>query len=171
MEKNAQFIWTNWLVLTQKQRNKMISVLKECEVRGTDATGIAYNCDGLWFTSDLFLLIRCGSDSKASVIMGHTRMTTQGSENNFPITTISKEMWGVDFVSAIFCIMPQRSTHKHRSEKHNLPQTNIETDSYSGAADWKEPSTSKALKTWLKRFEVPLFLLWQRKQFQKAKAL
>lgn len=82
--------------LTQRQKNRMVSVLaKECEVRGTDATGIAYNYQDtlriykrplpahkMWF--------RIPRD--VNVIMGHTRMTTQGSEkknfNNHPLSLI-----------------------------------------------------------------------------------
>ena len=34
-------------VLTTRQKNRILQVLgKECEVRGTDATGIAYNFSG-----------------------------------------------------------------------------------------------------------------------------
>lgn len=75
-----------------KQRAGIISVLsKECEVRGTDATGIAYNSGG-----KLHIFKRAVPAHKmkfrlpenANIIMGHTRMTTQGSEtfnyNNHP---------------------------------------------------------------------------------------
>ena len=78
--------------LTRKQRSRLLTVLSvACEDRGTDATGIAYNYDGrqhiykrplaahlMWYRVPL----------DATVVMGHTRMTTQGSEkhneNNHP---------------------------------------------------------------------------------------
>ena len=80
--------------LSRKEKTKILSVLSvACEERGTDATGIAYNTGGslkvykrplpahlLWF--------RIFEDT--NVVMGHTRMTTQGSErfnaNNHPFT-------------------------------------------------------------------------------------
>ena len=78
--------------LSRKEKTKILSVLSvACEERGTDATGIAYNSGRslkvykrplpahlLWF--------RIFEDT--NVVMGHTRMTTQGSErfnaNNHP---------------------------------------------------------------------------------------
>ena len=83
--------------LSRKEKTKILSVLSvACEERGTDATGIAYNTGGalkvykrplpahlLWF--------RIFEDTH--VVMGHTRMTTQGSErfnaNNHPCSTRS----------------------------------------------------------------------------------
>ena len=83
--------------LSRKEKTKILSVLSvACEERGTDATGIAYNTGGalkvykrplpahlLWF--------RISEDT--NVVMGHTRMTTQGSErfnaNNHPCSTRS----------------------------------------------------------------------------------
>ena len=62
--------------LTVSQRNHVISVLsKECEARGTDAAGIAYNHDGSLriFKRPLparKMQWRLKSDS--SVVMGHT---------------------------------------------------------------------------------------------------
>ena len=78
--------------LTLKQRNRLLSILATaCEARGTDATGISYNAGNrlkvfkrplpahlMWYRVPL----------EATVVMGHTRMTTQGSEkkneNNHP---------------------------------------------------------------------------------------
>ncbi len=70
----------------------MIAVLsKECEVRGTDAAGIAYNHE-----RNLRIFKRPLPARKihfklkpdSAVVMGHTRMTTQESEkfnrNNHP---------------------------------------------------------------------------------------
>lgn len=80
--------------LSRKEKTKILSVLSvACEERGTDATGIAYNSGGslkvykrplpahlLWF--------KVYEDT--NLVMGHTRMTTQGSErynqNNHPFS-------------------------------------------------------------------------------------
>ncbi len=70
--------------LSRKQRAKLLTALSiASEERGTDATGIAYNDGGkltifkrpfpahkMWFRVPL----------EAAAVMGHTRMTTQGSE-------------------------------------------------------------------------------------------
>ena len=71
--------------LTQKQKNRLLNILSvACEARGTDATGISYNagekiciykrpCPAHW--------MRFQVPPEASIIMGHTRMTTQGNAN------------------------------------------------------------------------------------------
>ena len=78
--------------LSLKERQKILKVLSvECEARGTDATGIAY------FVNDHLSIqkaakpahrMRFQLSSKARYIMGHTRLTTQGSAkkvyNNHP---------------------------------------------------------------------------------------
>ena len=69
--------------LTLKQRNRLLSILATaCEARGTDATGTSYNAGNrlkvfkrplpahlMWYRVPM----------EATVVMGHTRMTTQGS--------------------------------------------------------------------------------------------
>lgn len=79
-------------VFSAREKNKIIKILStECETRGTDATGIAFNTNtGLHIfkrplaAHQLWYRI----PDNARVIMGHTRMTTQGSEkfnfNNHP---------------------------------------------------------------------------------------
>lgn len=115
-----------------RQKNKIISVLsEECEVRGTDATGIAYNSGG-----KLHIFKRAVSAHKmryrlpenADIIMGHTRMTTQGSEtfnyNNHPFFgTVN----GVNFALAHNGVL-HNDTLLRKAEK--LPETHIRTDSY-----------------------------------------
>lgn len=78
--------------LTVKQKNRILSALAvAAEARGTDATGIAYNSGGKlriykrpWPAH--YMRFRVPEDT--AVVMGHTRMTTQGSEhrnsNNHP---------------------------------------------------------------------------------------
>lgn len=115
-----------------RQRAKIISVLsKECEVRGTDATGIAYNSNG-----KLHIFKRAVPAHKmwyrlpenANIIMGHTRMTTQGSEafnyNNHPFFGSVR---GTNFALAHNGVL---SNDKLLRKTESLPKTHIQTDSY-----------------------------------------
>ena len=78
--------------LAQKQKNRLISCLANAsEVRGTDATGIGYNTKEklcIYKRPRPARWMRFQVPVEAAVIMGHTRMTTQGSErknyNNHP---------------------------------------------------------------------------------------
>ncbi len=115
-----------------RQRNKIISVLsKECEVRGTDATGIAYNSGGklhIFKRAVPAHKMRYRLPENADIIMGHTRMTTQGSEtfnyNNHPFFGTAN---GVNFALAHNGVL-HNDTLLRKSEK--LPETHIWTDSY-----------------------------------------
>lgn len=118
--------------LSRKEKTKILSILSvACEERGTDATGIAYNTGGslkvykrplpahlLWF--------RIFEDT--NVVMGHTRMTTQGSErfnaNNHPF---AGQVGDTSFALAHNGVL---SNDKQLRRQHNLPATRIETDSY-----------------------------------------
>ena len=118
--------------LSRKEKTKILSVLSvACEERGTDATGIAYNTGGalkvykrplpahlLWF--------RIFEDT--NVVMGHTRMTTQGSErfnaNNHPF---AGQAGDTTFAMAHNGVL---SNDKRLRRQHDLPATKIETDSY-----------------------------------------
>ena len=118
--------------LTVRQRTKMMSILaSSCEVRGTDATGIAYNTD-----SHLTIYKRPKAAHKmwfrlpmdANVIMGHTRMTTQGNakfnQNNHPF--YGKAGIAEFALAHNGMLMNDDELQK----KYRLPKTNIETDSY-----------------------------------------
>ena len=118
--------------LTTKQREKLLRVLsQECEERGTDATGFAYNSRGKLtifkrpFVAHNVHLKLC---EDANVVMGHTRMATQGNKldnrNNHPFPGVVN---GTNFALA------------HNGVLHNdlelrsqlkLPSTPIKTDSY-----------------------------------------
>ena len=118
--------------LSRKQKSKILSALSiAAEERGTDATGIAYNADDslkiykrplpahlLWF--------KIPEDCK--VVMGHTRMTTQGSErynaNNHPFPGKAGE---TNFALAHNGVL---TNDKLLRRELNLPATRIETDSY-----------------------------------------
>ena len=118
--------------LNVRQRTKMLSVLaSSCEVRGTDATGIAYNTD-----SHLTIYKRPKAAHKmwfrlpmdANVIIGHTRMTTQGNEkfnqNNHPFYG---KVGNTPFALAHNGML---MNDDELQKKYRLPKTNIETDSY-----------------------------------------
>ena len=121
--------------LSRKEKTKILSVLSvACEERGTDATGIAYNSGDslriykrplpahlLWF--------KIYEDTK--LIMGHTRMTTQGSErfnaNNHPF---AGKAGNTTFALAHNGVL---SNDKRLRRQYDLPTTKIETDSYIAA--------------------------------------
>ena len=115
-----------------KQKSRILSVLAiECEERGTDATGIAYcTHDHLSIYKRPLaahrLYFHIPEDSK--VIMGHTRMTTQGNagknRNNHPFPGKAA---GVTFALAHNGIL---YNDKYLRRSHALPETRIETDSY-----------------------------------------
>lgn len=118
--------------LSRKEKTKILSVLSvACEERGTDATGIAYNAEEnlriykrplpahlLWFKIY----------EETRVVMGHTRMTTQGSEkylpNNHPFPG---KAGNTSFALAHNGVL---SNDKRLRREYGLPATKIETDSY-----------------------------------------
>lgn len=115
-----------------KEKEHILSVLSaECEERGTDATGIAYcSHDNLNIYKRPLaahrLRFRIPEDSR--VIMGHTRMTTQGrasrNRNNHPFFgKIGEEPFALAHNGVLW------NDDVLRRSKH-LPKTKIETDSY-----------------------------------------
>ena len=118
--------------LTARQKDSILNTLaRECEIRGTDATGIAYNIAGRMriykrplAAHKMNLHIPHG----VNVVMGHTRMTTQGSEkrnqNNHPF---SGQTTGKSFALAHNGVL---WNDKALKLTENLPQTSVETDSY-----------------------------------------
>ena len=116
--------------LSIKNKEKIIRVLsKECEARGTDATGVAYITGNKMtiFKKPLpARKMKFKFNSNPSVIMGHTRMTTQGSEkNNINNHPFYSENLG--FALAHNGVLYNDKTLR-KTEK--LPDTKIETDSY-----------------------------------------
>ena len=118
--------------LSGREKAKVIRALSlEAETRGRDACGIAYNTHGA-----LQIRKRPGPASRARffipndarVIMGHTRMTTQGSakfpQNNHPFAGKAGNMrFALAHNGVLYNdISLRRSRH--------LPQTKIQTDSY-----------------------------------------
>ena len=118
--------------LTRKQRSRLLTVLSTaCEERGTDATGIAYNHNGRQIIYKRPLpahLMWYRMPVEVTTVMGHTRMTTQGSalrlENDHPFrgragnTTFSLAHNGVLYNDKIL------------RKEFDLPDTKTETDSY-----------------------------------------
>lgn len=118
--------------LSGKLKSYIISTLATvCEARGTDATGIAYNSGGqlrIYKRPVPAHKLKFHIPNDASVIMGHTRMTTQGSEkknyNNHPFRGTAE---GKHFALAHNGVL--HNDILLRRELH-LPKTSIETDSF-----------------------------------------
>ena len=118
--------------LTTRQKNRILNTLaKECEVRGTDATGIAYNFAGRMRIYKRPLpahKMRLHVPNGVNVVMGHTRMTTQGSEkhnqNNHPFAGKAD---GKSFALAHNGVL---WNDKDLKLLEQLPVTSVETDSY-----------------------------------------
>ena len=115
-----------------KEKSRILSVLAtECEERGTDATGIAY-CSHRHLSiykrpiAAHRMRFRIPADSR--VIMGHTRMTTQGDArknwNNHPFLGYAENR---PFALAHNGVLWNDGIL--RRTKH-LPKTKIQTDSY-----------------------------------------
>jgi len=118
--------------LSAKQKIKILSVLsKECEARGTDATGIAYRANGglqIYKRPLPAHKLKFRIPAETRVMMGHTRMTTQGSEkqnwNNHPFRG---SVHGAPFALAHNGVL---HNDKFLRQTQKLPQSSIETDSY-----------------------------------------
>ena len=116
--------------LSVRQKEKIIKILSaECEVRGTDAAGVAYveNEEIKIYKRPLPAhKIKFRFKSNPSVIMGHTRMTTQGNQkfnrNNHPFYSEK-----LNFALAHNGVI---NNDKKLRKSEKLPQTNIQTDSY-----------------------------------------
>ena len=121
--------------LTPKQKNRLLSVLgTACEARGTDATGIAYNAGDklcIYKRPRPARWMRFQVPFGVDVIMGHTRMTTQGNErknhNNHPFPGYTKNG---EFALAHNGVLYNDLLLR---KQYNLPSTKIETDSYVAA--------------------------------------
>lgn len=118
--------------LTAKRKNQILSALATAaEERGTDATGIAYNDRGklcVYKRPWPAHFMRFRVPEEARVVMGHTRMTTQGNErrncNNHPFPGHTK--------AGAFALAHNGILYNDKSLRTSLdlPRTRIETDSY-----------------------------------------
>ena len=118
--------------LNKEQINTIIKVLaSECEARGIDATGIAYNNENRLTVYKRPLpsyKIKFNVPSGVNTVMGHTRLTTQGLQkynfNNHPFvghcgnTNYALAHNGIIYNDEIL------------RDKHNLKDTQIQTDTY-----------------------------------------
>lgn len=118
--------------LSAREKSQMLSILgTACEVRGVDATGYAYNsCGNLTIRKEAIrarnMVFSIPQD--AHVIMGHTRMTTQGSashrRNNHPFPGfLPKNRFALAHNGVL-------TNDNQLRLSENLPKTKIETDSY-----------------------------------------
>ena len=119
-------------ILSGPQKSRILSVLsRECEARGTDASGVAYNSGGKLRIYKRPLPARklhLNIPSDAYVVMGHTRMTTQGSErrnyNNHPFPGTAGNL---DFALAHNGVIYNDGSLR---KSLKLPSTHIQTDSF-----------------------------------------
>ncbi len=108
---------------------KLIKALSiEAECRGTDATGISYVKGGETVTfkkAKPAHKVKLYFPADTKCVIGHTRMTTQGSEkynyNNHPFE--SEKGFALAHNGVIY-------NDKQLRHKYKLPDTKIETDSY-----------------------------------------
>ena len=118
--------------LSTYTKNKILNTLaRECQVRGTDVTGIACNFNGRMRIYKRPLparKVKIHLPHDVNVIMGHTRMTTQGNAqfnpNNHPF---SGHIDGSGFALAHNGVL---WNDKELRLDENLPLTSVETDSY-----------------------------------------
>lgn len=118
-------------IFNNKQRERILKTLSvECEIRGTDAVGFAFNGKGRLriFKRPLpahEVNIRLSDD--ANIIHGHTRMATQGDKNfnynNHPFSGYA----GREFALAHNGILYNENAVRREL---NIPETHIKTDSY-----------------------------------------
>ena len=118
--------------LSVKQKCRLIRELSiAAEARGTDATGIAYNTSrGLQIYKRPLAAHRLHLriPAEARVVLGHTRMTTQGSAkrnyNNHPFFGhVKGESFALAHNGAIWNDLDLRRTKR-------LPRTKVQTDSF-----------------------------------------
>ncbi|MCD7854723.1 MAG: hypothetical protein LUG66_03795 [Clostridiales bacterium] len=142
-------------VLNVKKKERIIKVLsKECEARGTDATGVAYVYKDRIIVYKRPLPARKMNiyfKGNPTVIMGHTRLSTQGSEkincNNHPFLSENN-----DFALAHNGVLYNDAFLK-RTEK--LPSTKIQTNSYVAVQliDKKNALSFESLRFMAKKVE------------------
>ena len=109
------------------------SLAEQSAIRGTDATGIAFNDGSLKIVKEgksaYEMDFKHGDDTRA--LIGHTRHTTQGSEkkncNNHPFPG---KVSGLHFALAHNGVLSNDDILRRTL---NLPKTKIETDSYIAA--------------------------------------
>jgi len=134
--------------LNSRQKEMILSVLsQECEVRGTDATGIAYIKNGklqIYKRPISASYMRYNIPHKTKIIMGHTRMTTQGSEKN----NCNNHPFSGNVKNNAFALAHNGILRNDRElrQSMNLPKTNIETGSYIAVQIIEKPYAKKQIR-------------------------
>ena len=105
------------------------SLAEESAVRGTDATGIAFNNGSLKIYKDSKSAYKMDFKHPDDIVTltGHTRHKTCGSEKNFNNHPFKGCYKGFDFA---LCHNGVLSNDKSLRKELRLPKTKIETDSY-----------------------------------------
>lgn len=119
-------------IISERQKMKIIKTLSICcEERGTDATGIAFVTEnGIKIKKKAVAArkFRFRLPRNTSVVMGHTRFTTQGNAcynpNNHPFLGICK--------NTTFALAHNGMIYNDKvlRQKYHIAKTDIETDSY-----------------------------------------
>ena len=118
--------------LSGRQRAQLLQSLSiACEARGTDATGIAYRSGGRLRIHKKPLpahQVRFFLPDDAYTVMGHTRMTTQGSAGK----TYNNHPFPGNVNGHAFALAHNGVLYNDKTLRRNLhlPNTKIETDSY-----------------------------------------
>lgn len=129
----ALFGWLDYKgIVSYKTLRKLTQKLANAaEVRGTDATGIAYNCNckiNIQKKPKPAHKMKLYFPMHTKAVLGHTRFATQGDNNqnynNHPFKGSTEE--GSFAMAHNGVIRNDKSLRKN----HHLPQTKIETDSY-----------------------------------------
>ena len=143
--------------LSVTQKSRLIRELSiAAEVRGTDATGIAYNTSrGLQIYKRPLAAHRLHLriPAEAHVVMGHTRMTTQGSaKKNFNNHPFLGHVKGESFALAHNGVVWNDLELRHA--KH-LPRTKVQTDSYIAVQliEWQNALNLSSLKCMAEQVE------------------
>ena len=118
--------------LSTHTKNKILNTLaRECQVRGTDATGIAYSFNGrlrIYKRPLPARKMKIHIPHGVNIVMGHTRMTTQGNaqfnQNNHSF------LGHVDSGTFALAHNGVLWNDKELRMTENIPQTSVETDSY-----------------------------------------
>ncbi len=124
-----------WLDCGKKLPHRLLKKLTQAlanaaEERGTDAAGISYVKNGhitIYKRPNPAHKIKFNIPENTVVVMGHTRLATQGNKenncNNHPFYGKADKYFAFAHNGVLY-----NDTALHKS--HNLPKTNIETDSY-----------------------------------------
>ena len=107
----ALFGWLDYKgIIPKKILKKLTQALANAaEERGTDAAGISYIKDGkvtVYKRPRAAHLIRFNAPDDTKVIMGHTRMATQGDKrHNYNRSPALQEIWHLLLLTMAYCGM------------------------------------------------------------------